>query len=96
MIHGTKCTLGWTNGVQGLTVKCVGFLCHSPHPDWLQTGLTAACISSSHSHEWVENNVLDYIKRWIPIQRVGVLAGSSVHVDKCVRLTSHRIPINPF
>ena len=37
---------------------------------------------SSHSTEYVAKEVLAYIKKWIPDQRVGVLAGNSVHVDK--------------
>lgn len=52
----------------------------------LQTGLTKACISSDHSHEWVEAKVLEYIKKWVPEERTAVLAGSSVHADRRVQL----------
>lgn len=47
-----------------------------------QSGLTAACLSSPHSTEFVAKEVLAYIKKWVPDQRVGVLAGNTVHFDK--------------
>ncbi|TFK20783.1 ribonuclease H-like protein, partial [Coprinopsis marcescibilis] len=47
-----------------------------------QSGLTQACLNSPHSKEYVAETVLNYIKKWIPRQRVGVLAGNSVHVDR--------------
>ncbi|CED83169.1 Oligoribonuclease (3'-_5' exoribonuclease) [Phaffia rhodozyma] len=46
-----------------------------------KTGLTQACIDSPHTHEYVEAEVLKYIKERIPEKRTGVLAGSSVHAD---------------
>ncbi|KAG7531424.1 hypothetical protein FFLO_04345 [Filobasidium floriforme] len=46
-----------------------------------ESGLTQACIDSPHSYEQVEGYVYEYIKRWVPDVRVGVLAGSSVHAD---------------
>ncbi|KAH8087847.1 oligoribonuclease [Cristinia sonorae] len=46
------------------------------------SGLTDACIASPHSTEYVAKEVLDYIKKWIPERRVGVLAGNSVHADR--------------
>ncbi|KIM27009.1 hypothetical protein M408DRAFT_330358 [Serendipita vermifera MAFF 305830] len=54
-----------------------------------ETGLTAACIASPHSHEWVESSVLEYIKRWVPEKRTGVLAGSSVHADRYIPCRIH-------
>ncbi|KAG5647107.1 hypothetical protein DXG03_001478 [Asterophora parasitica] len=51
-------------------------------PDATQSGLTKACLESPHSHENVTKAVLAYIKKWIPQQRVGVLAGNSVHADR--------------
>jgi oligoribonuclease len=30
----------------------------------------------------VRQSVLDYIQKWVPTCRIGVLAGSSVHADK--------------
>lgn len=47
-----------------------------------QSGLTQACLSSEFSHEHVYRAVLAYIKQWIPRQRVGMLAGSSIHADR--------------
>ncbi|KAF7351167.1 Exonuclease domain-containing protein [Mycena sanguinolenta] len=47
-----------------------------------QSGLTQACLDSPHSHEEVSKAVLDYIKKWVPQRRVGILAGSSVHADR--------------
>ncbi|KAH7927473.1 ribonuclease H-like protein [Leucogyrophana mollusca] len=47
-----------------------------------QSGLTQACLTSPHTKEFVSQAVLDYIKKWIPQHRTGVLAGNSVHVDR--------------
>ncbi|KAI0090729.1 ribonuclease H-like domain-containing protein [Irpex rosettiformis] len=47
-----------------------------------KSGLSQACLKSPHSTEFVAKAVLDYIKKWIPDQRVGVLAGNSVHADR--------------
>ena len=49
--------------------------------EW-QSGLTEACLKSPHVHDAVRRAVLEYIKKWIPQQRVGVLAGNSVHADR--------------
>ncbi|KAJ3547166.1 hypothetical protein NM688_g5431 [Phlebia brevispora] len=48
----------------------------------LQSGLTEACLESPYSKEYVANEVLKYIQRWVPTQRIGVLAGNSVHADR--------------
>ncbi|TFK44879.1 ribonuclease H-like protein [Crucibulum laeve] len=47
-----------------------------------QSGLTKACLESPHTKEYVSKEVLDYVKKWIPQQRIGVLAGNSVHADR--------------
>lgn len=47
-----------------------------------QSGLTQACQSSPYSREYVEKAVVEYIKKWVPQRRVGVLAGNSVHADR--------------
>jgi oligoribonuclease len=52
----------------------------SPEP--FQSGLTQACLDSPHSHEDVTKAVAEYIKKWIPQRRVGILAGNSVHADR--------------
>ncbi|CAE6516920.1 unnamed protein product [Rhizoctonia solani] len=46
-----------------------------------QTGLVKASQESTHAPEEVAKSVLEYIKRWVPESRTGVLAGSSVHFD---------------
>ncbi|PAV24287.1 ribonuclease H [Pyrrhoderma noxium] len=46
------------------------------------TGLTQACLESPDTLESVQISVLEYIKKYIPGKRVGVLAGNSVHVDR--------------
>lgn len=48
----------------------------------LQSGLTEECLTSPHSMEFVTKEVLDYVKKWIPTPRIGVLAGNSVHADR--------------
>ncbi|KAF9485971.1 ribonuclease H-like protein [Pholiota conissans] len=47
-----------------------------------RSGLTQACLESPHTLEDVSAKVLEYIKKWIPTERIGVLAGNSVHADR--------------
>jgi len=47
-----------------------------------KSGLTQACQTSPYSREYVEKAVVEYIKKWVPQRRVGVLAGNSVHADR--------------
>lgn len=47
-----------------------------------QSGLTQACINSPHTLDFVSKEVVSYIKKWIPQQRAGVLAGNSIHADR--------------
>ncbi|EMD33121.1 hypothetical protein CERSUDRAFT_87446 [Gelatoporia subvermispora B] len=53
--------------------------CTSQHG---KSGLTQACLTSSHTTDEVAQEVLSYIKKWIPQERTGVLAGNTVHMDK--------------
>ncbi|KAF4563268.1 hypothetical protein EYR40_007016 [Pleurotus pulmonarius] len=46
------------------------------------SGLTEACINSPHTLDFVSKEVVSYIKKWIPQQRAGVLAGNSIHADR--------------
>lgn len=46
------------------------------------SGLTAACLESKHTTEAVQDEILDYIKKWVPQQRAAILAGNSVHADR--------------
>ncbi|KAF9470003.1 ribonuclease H-like domain-containing protein [Collybia nuda] len=47
-----------------------------------QSGLTQACLTSPYSRDHVSKAVLEYIKKWIPQPKIGVLAGNSVHADR--------------
>ena len=46
------------------------------------SGLTAACISSTTIPEEAADGLLEYIKKYSPEPRRGLLAGNSVHCDK--------------
>ncbi|KAG8922094.1 hypothetical protein FRC01_014491 [Tulasnella sp. 417] len=47
-----------------------------------RSGLTQACLDSPHDYASVYKSVMDYVKSWVPADRVAILAGNSVHVDK--------------
>jgi len=47
-----------------------------------KSGLTAACIASDTKPEVAAASLLDYVKRFVPQARKGLLAGNSVHCDK--------------
>lgn len=47
-----------------------------------QSGLTQKCIESTKTMAEVEEELLAYIKRFIPRRGAGVLAGNSVHQDR--------------
>ena len=46
------------------------------------SGLTAACIASSTTDEQAAKGLLEYVKKYVPEGRRGLLAGNSVHCDK--------------
>lgn len=48
------------------------------------SGLTAACLDAtrSQSAEDVAGRLLEYIRRYVPEPKLGLLAGNSVHCDK--------------
>jgi oligoribonuclease len=55
--------------------------------DWCKrthgkSGLSKACMESVYSAENAASMLLDYIKRYVPEPRTGLLAGNSVHCDK--------------
>lgn len=50
--------------------------------DMVKSGLTQACLDSPHTLEDVSKAVLQYVKQGIPKQKLGVLAGNSVHCDR--------------
>lgn len=47
-----------------------------------KSGLTAACLSSTTSPDQAAKGLLEYIQRYVPEKRKGLLAGNSVHADK--------------
>ena len=51
-------------------------------PISIQSGLTAACLTSKHTTASVQEEIMKYIKKWIPSQRTAMLAGNSVHADR--------------
>ena len=60
------------------------------------SGLTEACLNSNTSHEEAATSLLDYVKRFVPEPRKGLLAGNSVHCDRAFlskapydRVTNH-------
>jgi oligoribonuclease len=51
-----------------------------------ETGLTAAVIDSKTSPERAANDLLKYIKQFIPTPKQALLAGNSVHADRAFLL----------
>ncbi|AET37731.1 Rex2p Ecym_1507 [Eremothecium cymbalariae DBVPG len=50
------------------------------------SGLTAKVLESKKTREQVEEELLAYIKKYIPEPRKGILAGNSVHMDRLFML----------
>lgn len=46
------------------------------------SGLTAACIASTTTNDRAAEGLLEYIKKYVPEEGRGLLAGNSVHCDK--------------
>ena len=57
----------------------MGEWCTQHHGD---SGLTQACIDSSTTAEEAAEGLLEYIKKFVPERRTGLLAGNSVHADR--------------
>ncbi|EJS42787.1 rex2p [Saccharomyces arboricola H-6] len=53
--------------------------CIEHHGD---SGLTAKVLASDKTLAQVEDELLEYIRRYIPDKNIGVLAGNSVHMDR--------------
>ena len=47
-----------------------------------QSGLTRACIRSITTPQEAADNLLQYIQKYSPVPKNGLLAGNSVHCDK--------------
>lgn len=50
------------------------------------SGLTKKVLESDKTREQVEQELLDFIKKYVPKPRVGLLAGNSVHMDRLFML----------
>ncbi|QLQ79313.1 hypothetical protein HG537_0B06610 [Torulaspora globosa] len=50
------------------------------------SGLTKKVLESDKSREQVEQELLEFIKKYVPDPRVGLLAGNSVHMDRLFML----------
>jgi oligoribonuclease len=48
----------------------------------LQSGLTARVLASTNTTESVENELFEYIQRYVPVEGTGHLAGHCVYVDR--------------
>ena len=46
------------------------------------SGLTAACIESTTTKEQAAEGLLEYVKKYVPEGRRGLLAGNSIHCDR--------------
>lgn len=46
------------------------------------SGLTQACLESSTSPETAAQGLFEYIQKYVPERRKGLLAGNTVHADK--------------
>lgn len=47
-----------------------------------RSGLTAACIASTTTAQQAADGLLEYMQKYVPRPRSGLLAGNSVHLDK--------------
>ena len=72
---------GWGATIQQSqeTMSAMDEWCTQTHGS---SGLTAAVLASQTSPTEAADQLLDYIKRFIPEERKGLLAGNSVHADK--------------
>lgn len=68
IIHHDKTTL---DGMDGWCVQTHG-----------NSGLTAASIASTTTPQQASDGLLEYVQRFVPRSRMGLLAGNSVHCDK--------------
>ncbi len=50
------------------------------------SGLMDKVLASKKTKEQVEEELLNYLQKWIPEKRVGILAGNSVHMDRLFML----------
>ncbi|KAI6809937.1 ribonuclease H-like protein [Hortaea werneckii] len=60
-------------------LDAMGEWCQSHHG---ASGLTQACLNSTTTAETAATELLEYIQRFIPDRKQGLLAGNTVHADK--------------
>ncbi|KAF2655845.1 oligoribonuclease-like protein [Lophiostoma macrostomum CBS 122681] len=60
-------------------LDAMGEWCQKHHG---KSGLTQSCIDSTTTPDDAAENLLAYIKQYVPKARTGLLAGNSVHADK--------------
>ena len=59
-----------------------------------QTGLTESVLNSKLTIEQAQEQLFKFIKKYVPDERVGLLAGNSVHVDRMFLLKEFPLVIN--
>ncbi|KAI7371025.1 ribonuclease H-like protein [Hortaea werneckii] len=60
-------------------LDAMGEWCQSHHG---ASGLTQACLNSTTTAETAATELLEYIQKFIPDRKQGLLAGNTVHADK--------------
>ena len=72
---------GWNSIIhhEKAALDRMGEWCTKTHGD---SGLITACMQSATTHEEAAGSLLDYIKKYVPKSRKGLLAGNSIHCDK--------------
>ncbi|TKA26168.1 hypothetical protein B0A50_04665 [Salinomyces thailandicus] len=72
---GYECIINHTSA----QLDAMGEWCRTHHGS---SGLTQACLDSTTTAETAASDLLDYIQRYVPDRKVGLLAGNTVHADK--------------
>lgn len=73
--NGYECILQHTQE----QLDAMGEWCQNHHG---ASGLTQACLNSTTTAETAATELLEYIQRFIPDRKQGLLAGNTVHADK--------------
>lgn len=68
----------------------MGDWCKKHHGD---SGLTQACLDSTTTPSQAANDLLRYIRTYVPRGRIALLAGNSVHADKAFLIKQPYKPI---
>ncbi|RMY65974.1 hypothetical protein D0863_08752 [Hortaea werneckii] len=72
---GYECILQHSQG----QLDAMGEWCQNHHG---ASGLTQACLNSTTTAETAATELLEYIQKFIPDRKQGLLAGNTVHADK--------------